>query len=144
MASPTRIPGRDSLLLELSEARARSDELFQVVRPEAFYERPIPERHRIIFYLGHLEAFDWNLFGRELVGLKSFSPSFDKLFAFGIDPVNGGLPGDQPNDWPERKEGGRYKQRGGSANDEQLQVPLDGSRQAQATPPQIPPVGNVT
>ncbi len=32
-----------------------------LVRPEAFYERPVPERHRIIFYVGHLEAFDWNL-----------------------------------------------------------------------------------
>jgi len=88
MVSPTRVYGCDSLLLQLSEARARSDALFDIVRPEAFYERPIAERHRIIFYLGHLEAFDWNLFGRELGGLKSFAPSFDKLFAFGIDPVN--------------------------------------------------------
>src|SRR5262249_8156476 len=26
--------------------------------------------------------------------------TFDKLFAFGIDPVGGGLPDDQPSDWP--------------------------------------------
>ena len=44
----------------LNAARARGDELFQIVRPEAIYDRPLPERHRIIFYLGHLEAFDWN------------------------------------------------------------------------------------
>ena len=37
---------------------------FRLVRPDSMYERPIPERHRIIFYLGHLEAFDWNLIGR--------------------------------------------------------------------------------
>ena len=42
-------------------ARAQSDRLFAMLRPDAFYDRPIPERHRIIFYLGHLEAFDWNL-----------------------------------------------------------------------------------
>src|SRR5437868_866776 len=137
MASPTRIPGRDSLLLELSEARARSDELFRVVRPEAFYERPIPERHRIIFYLGHLEAFDWNLFGRELVGLKSFSPSFDKLFAFGIDPLNGGLPDDQPSEWPGRNEVVRYNQRVRSAIDDQLQSALDGSDEPQQALPQF-------
>ena len=45
----------------LASARATTDALFGLVRPEAFYERPVPERHRIIFYFGHLEAFDWNL-----------------------------------------------------------------------------------
>ena len=51
------------------------------------YERPIPERHRIVFYVGHLEAFDWNLLHENVLGLKSFHPEFDRLFAFGIDPV---------------------------------------------------------
>lgn len=83
----------------LQAARDRSDELFEIVRPEALYDRPIPERHRIIFYLGHLEAFDWNLLLVPL-GLSSFDANFDKLFAFGIDPVDGGLPNDQPEDWP--------------------------------------------
>ncbi|HEV2522135.1 MAG TPA: SUMF1/EgtB/PvdO family nonheme iron enzyme [Candidatus Acidoferrales bacterium] len=83
----------------LQQARVRSDEVFTIVRPAALYDRPIPERHRIIFYLGHLEAFDWNLL-REPLGLSSFDPEFDKLFAFGIDPVEGGLPTDQPKDWP--------------------------------------------
>jgi iron(II)-dependent oxidoreductase len=84
----------------LRDARRRSDELFSLVKPDAVYERPIPERHRIIFYIGHLEAFDWNLLGERVFGLKSFHPSFDRLFAFGIDPVGGGLPDDQPSDWP--------------------------------------------
>ncbi len=47
-----------SLLRRLAAARARTDELFSVVRDEAFYDRPIAERHRIIFYVGHLGAFD--------------------------------------------------------------------------------------
>jgi len=88
-------------------ARAQSDELFEIVRPEALYDRPIPERHRIIFYLGHLEAFDWNLLLGPL-GLASFDPDFDKLFAFGIDPVEGGLPDDQPKDWPSLEKVQRY------------------------------------
>jgi hypothetical protein len=45
----------------LTHARAGTDALFGLVRPEAFYEGPVPERHRIIFYFGHLEAYDWNL-----------------------------------------------------------------------------------
>lgn len=87
------------LQTRLAAARSRSDELLQIVRPEALYDRPVPERHRVIFYLGHLEAFDWNLL-REPLALSSFHPEFDRLFAFGIDPVDGGLPTDEPKDWP--------------------------------------------
>ncbi|HVB33499.1 MAG TPA: SUMF1/EgtB/PvdO family nonheme iron enzyme [Patescibacteria group bacterium] len=88
------------LLDRLADARLRTDALFGVVKPERLYERPIPERHRIVFYIGHLEAFDWNLL-HELAGnLASSQPEFDRLFAFGIDPVGGGLPSDQPGDWP--------------------------------------------
>ena len=97
----------ESLLARLRAARAQSDELFGIVRPEALYDRPIAERHRIIFYLGHLEAFDWNLL-RGPLGLKTPSPEFDQLFAFGIDPVEGGLPQDQPKDWPSAQETRRY------------------------------------
>jgi ergothioneine biosynthesis protein EgtB len=91
---------RHDLLEQLADARRRSDDLFAVVKSESLYERPIAERHRIVFYIGHLEAFDWNLFHERVLGLKSFHPEFDRLFAFGIDPVGGGLPADQPADWP--------------------------------------------
>jgi ergothioneine biosynthesis protein EgtB len=90
----------ESLLGRVSDARQKSDSLFEIVRPEALYDRPIPERHRIVFYIGHLEAFDWNLLHENVFGLRSFHPEFDRLFAFGIDPVGGGLPKDQPSDWP--------------------------------------------
>ena len=91
---------RHPLVERLFDARRRSDDLFHLVRSDSLYERPIPERHRIIFYVGHLEAFDWNLLHENLFGLKSFHPGLDRLFAFGIDPVGGGLPSDQPSDWP--------------------------------------------
>ena len=83
----------------LAQAREMTDALFPLIRPEALYDRPIPERHRLIFYLGHLEAFDWNLI-RGQFAAEQFHPDFDNLFAFGIDPVDGGLPSDQPKDWP--------------------------------------------
>ena len=91
---------RHQLLDRLSEARANTDRLFSIVKPEALYDRPIPERHRIVFYIGHLEAFDWNLLRERALSLGSFHPEFDHLFAFGIDPVGGGLPTDRPADWP--------------------------------------------
>ena len=94
---------RQDLLGRISDARRRSDELFRILSPDAMYERPIAERHRVVFYVGHLEAFDWNLL-HENVGLKPFHSAFDRLFAFGIDPLGGGLPTDQPSDWPELAE----------------------------------------
>jgi gamma-glutamyl hercynylcysteine S-oxide synthase len=87
------------LLARMEEARARTDGLFESLPPHSYYERPIPERHRLIFYLGHLEAFDGNLL-RPALGLDSLEPDLDLLFAFGIDPVDGGLPSDTPADWP--------------------------------------------
>ena len=69
--------------------------------PKAMFERPIAARHRIIFYLGHFEAFDWNLLARSTLGLDPFNESFDDLFAFGIDPVDGHLPNDIPSEWPD-------------------------------------------
>jgi len=89
-----------TLLERISDDRRRSDALFEIVQRDAMYDRPIPERHRIIFYVGHLEAFDWNLLHENVFGLSSFHPEFDRLFAFGIDPVGGGLPADRPSDWP--------------------------------------------
>ena len=68
-----------TLLRRLAAARARTDDLFGIVRPEAFYDRPIPERHRIIFYVGHLEAFDWNLLGRRHFDLPAFDAALDQL-----------------------------------------------------------------
>ncbi len=87
------------LCSELHSARRVTDELFSVVRAGSFYERPIPERHRMIFYLGHLEAFDWNLI-RSAIDERDFQPELDRLFAFGIDPDSTRLPQDRPSDWP--------------------------------------------
>jgi ergothioneine biosynthesis protein EgtB len=93
---------RRKLQAELAIARARTDGLFQLIKPDALYNRPIPERHRIAFYLGHLEAFDWNMICVSLFDMKSAQPEFDKLFAFGIDPTRGNLPDDQPTVWPKQ------------------------------------------
>jgi gamma-glutamyl hercynylcysteine S-oxide synthase len=108
------------LLEKISEARRLSDALFDIVRPEALYDRPIPERHRILFYVGHLEAFDWNLLHESLRSQRTNDAGFDRLFAFGIDPVNGGLPDDQPSDWPRLPEVHDYVAQTRAALDEKL------------------------
>ncbi|MBZ5586365.1 MAG: formylglycine-generating enzyme family protein, partial [Acidobacteriia bacterium] len=109
----------------LQEARERTDELFRLVRSDALYDRPIPERHRIVFYIGHMEAFDWNLIARYALDVPSFHPEFDMLFAFGIDPPPGQLPADQPADWPALGEVQRYNQRTRDEIDDLLQSAPD-------------------
>ncbi|CAG4890234.1 SUMF1/EgtB/PvdO family nonheme iron enzyme [Paraburkholderia saeva] len=96
------------LIHRLIEARRVTDALFAVIKPEFLYERPIRERHRIVFYIGHLEAFDRNLFDRRLFDLPALSAELDQLFAFGIDPVDGGFPTDVPTDWPSLEVVGAY------------------------------------
>lgn len=95
------MPLPPTLTERLIGARTASDALFDVVKPDFLYERPIRERHRIVFYMGHLEAFDRNLFDRRLFDLPSADPRLDRLFAFGIDPIDGALPTDLPSDWPD-------------------------------------------
>lgn len=109
----------------LLDARQKSDALFDLVRAGSLFERPIPERHRIIFYVGHLEAFDWNLLNGEALGLRTFHPEFDRLFAFGIDPVGGGLPTDKPSDWPSLATVRDYVRNIRARLDEKLSADLD-------------------
>ena len=109
-STATQADNRDELLLRFAESRTITDDLFRLVREESLYDRPIPERHRIVFYLGHLEAFDWNLIAGQALGLGPGHEEFDRLFAFGIDPVGGGLPSDQPADWPRLGEINTYNQ----------------------------------
>ncbi|HLW75700.1 MAG TPA: SUMF1/EgtB/PvdO family nonheme iron enzyme [Bryobacteraceae bacterium] len=93
-----------SLSSSLNQARSQTDSMFSLLDPDALYSRPVADRHRLIFYLGHVEAFDWNLFARHALDLPPFHPTFDRLFAFGIDPEPGKAPADTPADWPRESE----------------------------------------
>ncbi len=126
-AFATPINTRDQLLARLCQARSVTDDLFQIVNSKALYDRPIPERHRIVFYIGHLEAFDWNLIGGQALSLGTAHQEFDRLFAFGIDPVGGGLPDDKPSDWPQLAEVHAYnlhvRERIGNLLKREAQIP---------------------
>jgi len=117
---PTPNERKTSLAADLQAARLRGAEVFSVCRAGMLYERPIAERQRLIFYLGHLEAFDWNLLCRGHLGQESFHPSFDRLFAFGIDPPVGKASVDTPSDWPSIEEVQIYNRRVREAVDSQF------------------------
>ena len=105
---------------EFAAARCETDKLFSILDPAALYDRPVAERHRIIFYLGHLEAFDRNLLSHYALDRPAFEPAFDKLFAFGIDPEPGGAPADRPSDWPSEQQVREYGARVRQEVDEKL------------------------
>src|SRR5436305_9873229 len=97
-----------NLIQELHSARRESDRLFSILKQEALYERPIAQRHRVIFYIGHLDGFDSIQICREALGIRSAEPEVDALFQAGIDPDSAHLPTDKPSDWPSLDHVTRY------------------------------------
>ena len=123
--TPTAL--RRALAQQLAAARALSDSLFELATPSGLFERPIAERHRFIFYLGHLEVFDWNLICHEALGAASRNAHFERLFALGIDPDSDSLPADTAADWPSPQVIGQWNAENRAAVDEALATaPLSG------------------
>lgn len=115
------VAATSKLLEEVQSARAESDRLFDILSPEGLYARPIAERHRVIFYLGHLDGFDAIQICREGLGLPSPDGELDRLFQAGIDPDPGHLPSDTPADWPTVHEVRAYVDRCRTRVDENLE-----------------------
>lgn len=99
MAAVTEL-NRARLAADLQSGRRRTEELFSVLAASHLYERPIAERHRVVFYIGHLEAFDYIQICVKGLGQRSKEPALDSLFEAGIDPDSNNLPSDTPSDWP--------------------------------------------
>src|SRR3954469_17465758 len=110
-----------NLIQELRSARLESDRLFSILKHEALYERPITERHRVIFYIGHLDGFDSIQICREALGITSPDAELDALFQAGIDPDSAHLPVDKPSDWPALERVKAYVERCRKLVDENLE-----------------------
>lgn len=66
--------------------RARSEAIFDLIEPSAYYSRPIALRNPIVFYEGHLPAFSVIAFLRRGLGLPPVDARLEQLFERGIDP----------------------------------------------------------
>ena len=66
--------------------RARSEAIFDLIDPSAYYSRPISLRNPIVFYEGHLPAFSVIAFLRRGLGLPPVDARLESLFERGIDP----------------------------------------------------------
>ena len=77
---------RDALVEWYQRNRARSAALFDLVDDDAYTASPIPLRHPLVFYEGHLPAFNFNTLVKRALGGSSIDARLEALFARGIDP----------------------------------------------------------
>src|SRR5690242_13487075 len=66
--------------------RQRSEAIFDLIAPDAYYTRPIALRNPIVFYEGHLPAFSVIAFLRRGLGRPPVDARLERLFERGIDP----------------------------------------------------------
>lgn len=79
----------------------RYEQLFETLNgDEAYYRKPIPLRHPLIFYFGHTAAFFVNKL--LLAGLlrERLNPAFESIFAVGVDEMSWDDLDDTHYDWP--------------------------------------------
>jgi ergothioneine biosynthesis protein EgtB len=88
------------------ETRARSRGLFDLIDRSAYYERPIALRNPIVFYEGHLPAFNVNVLVKKALGRRGVDSTLEVLFERGIDPE--APPDQRALTWPARERVQRY------------------------------------
>jgi len=88
----------------------RYEQLFEMLASdEAYYRKPIPLRHPLIFYLGHTAAFFINKL--VLAGLldKRINARFESIFAVGVDEMSWDDLDETHYDWPRVDEVKAYR-----------------------------------
>lgn len=93
---------RRDLLNWFREGRARSAEVFAIPKPDAYYDRPIPLRNPIVFYEGHLPAFNINTVIKLTRNERGIDERYEVLFARGIDPDSPDAAKSPTDVWPSR------------------------------------------
>lgn len=87
------------------------ESLFEtLVNEQAYYQKPIPLRHPLIFYYGHTATFFINKM--ILAGLvkQRINPKFESMFAIGVDEMSWDDLNEAHYDWPPVAEVTAYRQ----------------------------------
>jgi ergothioneine biosynthesis protein EgtB len=96
---------RDACLAWFLRNRRRSRAWFDLVAPGAYGARPIPLRHPIVFYEGHVAAFYVNTVLKRALGRPGVDARLEALFERGIDPLDQSLMAEHGAvEWPARAE----------------------------------------
>jgi len=88
------------------------ESLFEtLVSDQAYYQKPIPLRHPLIFYYGHTATFFINkLILSGLIDTR-INPKFESMFAIGVDEMSWDDLNDSHYDWPNVAEVKAYRQK---------------------------------
>ena len=77
------------------------EELYQTLASEkAFYLRPEPLRHPLIFYFGHTATFYVNKLNVAKITNRRINPRFESMFAIGVDEMSWDDLNAANYDWP--------------------------------------------
>lgn len=82
-----------------------------LAREEAFYLRPEPLRHPLIFYFGHTATFYINKLIVAKLSETRFNPTFESMFAVGVDEMSWDDLNDAHYDWPSVADVKAYRDR---------------------------------
>ena len=94
---------REASIAWFRDTRERTAGLFDLLSPDAYYERPIPLRHPVVFYEGHIPAFSVNTLIKRGLGRPGVDAGLEVLFARGIDPESrAAADGAAVASWPSR------------------------------------------
>jgi len=116
---------RDDLLTWYRANRARTRELFDMVVPDAYYDRPIALRNPIVFYEGHLPAFSVNTLVKLAGKRQGIDERLEVLFARGIDPEDEAAVRSPTEVWPSREEVQAYGRAADALVEEALTEPSE-------------------
>jgi len=78
-----------------------------MIEPSVYFDRPIALRNPIVFYEGHLSAFNVNTLLKVALGRAGVDERLEELFARGIDPETEAAAGSN-SPWPTRDEVSQY------------------------------------
>ena len=86
------------------------EQLYETLASEkAFYLRPEPLRHPLIFYLGHTAAFYINKLIVAKITNQRINPRFESMFAVGVDEMSWDDLNEAHYDWPTLAEVKAYR-----------------------------------
>ncbi|MDQ3282357.1 MAG: SUMF1/EgtB/PvdO family nonheme iron enzyme [Acidobacteriota bacterium] len=94
---------KDALIDWYRALRARTRSLFELVVPDAYYDRPIALRNPIVFYEGHFPGFAVNTLVKLTLGAPGVDEGLELLFARGIDPEDETAVRSPADVWPSRE-----------------------------------------
>jgi len=87
------------------------ESLFKLIHSaESYYLRPEPLRHPLIFYFGHTATFFINKLILARLIEKRINPSFESMFAVGVDEMSWDDLDDTHYDWPSLSAVTEYRQ----------------------------------